>query len=152
MKKVFSAMTAGALLLAPIVLAPVAQADETKAAELISKAPDTARVYIISPKDGDTVGKTFIVKFGLSGMGVAPAGVNKEGTGHHHLLIDMDTLPDMTKSMPASDQLVHFGGGQTEAEVTLPPGKHTLQLLLGNYLHIPHDKPVLSEKITINVE
>jgi hypothetical protein len=123
----------------------------TYANELISKSSPDAKVYFIEPVDGATVPKTFIVKFGLSGMGVAPAGVNKENTGHHHLLINTE-LADYTKPIGASDKMIHFGGGQTETEITLPEGKHTLQLVLGNYLHIPHDKPVKSEKITINVK
>ncbi|MFC6980085.1 DUF4399 domain-containing protein [Microbulbifer taiwanensis] len=109
-------------------------------------------MYIISPQDGEKVARTFTVKFGLSGMGVAPAGVDRKNTGHHHLLIDVDEMPDMTKPLPASDNLIHYGGGQTETEITLPPGKHTLQLVLGNYLHIPFKPPVMSEKITIVVE
>ena len=116
------------------------------------EAGSSARAYIIAPQDGDTVPQTFTVRFGLSGMGVAPAGVEREGTGHHHLLIDLETLPDLDKPLPASDQILHFGGGQTETELTLPPGSHTLQLLMGNYMHVPHDQPVLSEKITITVE
>ena len=112
----------------------------------------SARVYIISPQNGETVPQTFTVRFGLSGMGVAPAGVDRDGTGHHHLLIDVETLPDLASPLPATEQIRHFGGGQTEAELTLPPGRHTLQLLMGNYMHVPHDQPVLSEKITINVE
>jgi hypothetical protein len=120
--------------------------------ELISAAPESAKVYFITPQNGQTVSQTFKVKFGLSGMGVAPAGTNQEKTGHHHLLIDTDTLPDMHRPLPATDTLKHFGGGQTETELSLPPGQHTLQLLLGNYAHIPHDKPVLSEKITIIVK
>lgn len=112
----------------------------------------SARVYIIAPQNGETVSQTFTVKFGLSGMGVAPAGVEREGTGHHHLLIDLETLPDLDKPLPANDQILHFGGGQTETELTLPPGRHTLQLLMGNYMHVPHDQPVLSEKISITVE
>ncbi|MGB1801352.1 MAG: DUF4399 domain-containing protein [Gammaproteobacteria bacterium] len=123
----------------------------TYANELISKSSPDAKVYFIEPVDGATVSKTFTVKFGLSGMGVAPAGVNKENTGHHHLLINTE-LADYTKPIGASDKMIHFGGGQTETEITLPEGKHTLQLVLGNYVHIPHDKPVKSEKITINVK
>ena len=111
-----------------------------------------AQLYIIEPEDGATVQETFKVKFGLSGMGVAPAGQNIKNTGHHHILIDMDKLPDLTKPLPATDQIRHFGGGQTETELTLTPGEHTLQLLLGNYMHIPHDKPVMSKKITITVK
>jgi hypothetical protein len=122
----------------------------TYANEMISKSSPDAKVYFVEPVDGATVSKTFTVKFGLSGMGVAPAGVNKENTGHHHLLINTE-LTDYTKPIGASGQMKHFGGGQTEAEITLPEGTHTLQLVLGNYLHIPHDKPVVSEKITITV-
>ena len=120
--------------------------------ELVSKSPADAKVYFIEPMDGQTVPQRFKVKFGLSGMGVAPAGTNQENTGHHHILIDGEVLPDMTKPLLATDRIRHFGGGQTETELVLPPGKHTLQLLLGNYAHIPHDKPVLSEKITIAVK
>jgi hypothetical protein len=119
--------------------------------EMISKSPSDAKVYFIEPVDGATVSETFTVKFGLSGMGVAPAGVNKENTGHHHLLIDTE-LPDLTQAIGTSDKMKHFGGGQTESEITLSSGKHTLQLVLGNYLHVPHDKPVISKKITITVE
>ncbi|MEW5248529.1 DUF4399 domain-containing protein [Microbulbifer discodermiae] len=134
----------------PLALADQHQKDGMD--QLISEAPADAKVYIISPQDGDTVGQTFTVRFGLSGMGVAPAGVDTKGTGHHHLLIDVDKMPDLTKPLPASDRLIHFGGGQTETEITLPPGKHTLQLVMGNYLHIPHKKPVMSKKITVTVK
>jgi len=120
--------------------------------DLVSKSPPDATLYIIEPIDGATVSKTFKVIFGLSGMGVAPAGTNIENTGHHHILIDMDKLPDLTKPLPATDQIRHFGGGQTETELTLSPGEHTLQIILGNYVHIPHDKPIISEKITITVK
>ena len=120
--------------------------------DLVSKSPPDATLYIIEPIDGATVSKTFKVIFGLSGMGVAPAGTNIENTGHHHILIDMDNLPDLTKPLPATDQIRHFGGGQTETELTLAPGEHTLQILLGNYAHVPHDKPVISKKITITVK
>lgn len=117
-----------------------------------STSPANAKAYFIAPTDGQTVSQTFKVVFGLSGMGVAPAGTEKDNTGHHHLLIDTVELPDMTMPLPATDHIKHFGGGQTETELTLSPGKHSLQLLLGNYAHTPHNKPVLSEKITITVE
>lgn len=121
--------------------------------ELISAAPEGAKVYIISPKDGQTIPSRFTVKFGLSGMGVAPAGVDKANTGHHHILIDTDIASlDMSQPLPASDKVIHFGGGQTETELELSPGEHTLQLLLGNYVHIPHHDPVVSEKITVFVK
>ncbi|MCG8380197.1 MAG: DUF4399 domain-containing protein [Proteobacteria bacterium] len=126
----------------------ISQANE----ELISKSPENARVYFIEPKDGQTVSQEFKIIFGLSGMGVAPAGIKVDNTGHHHLLVNLDVLPDMTKPLPANDNVKHFGKGQTQTTLKLAPGKHTLQLLLGNHLHIPHDKPVISEKITITVE
>ncbi len=118
----------------------------------VSEAAANAKVYFIEPADGAVVGETFSVKFGLRGMGVAPAGIEREHTGHHHILIDLELLPDMTKPLPANDNINHFGGGQTETTLSLKPGTHTLQLLLGNHNHIPHDNPVLSEKITITVE
>lgn len=117
-----------------------------------SPAPAGAELYFITPQNGDVVQGTFTVKFGLRGMGVAPAGVDQAHTGHHHLLINVDEPLDMTRPLPATDSIRHFGGGQTETEVTLPPGEHTLQLVLGNYLHIPHDPPVVSDTITITVE
>ena len=115
-------------------------------------AAEAPRAYIISPVDGTTVSSPVKVVFGLSGMGVAPAGVDKQGTGHHHLLIDVAELPDLKLPVPADANHKHFGGGQTEATVELAPGVHTLQLLLGDKVHIPHDTPVTSEKITITVE
>ena len=122
------------------------------AEEMLSSSPAGAQVYFITPTNGATVSQTFKVKFGLSGMGVAPAGTIRDNTGHHHILIDVETMPDMSKPLPATDNIKHFGGGQTETELTLAPGQHTLQLLLGNYAHIPHDKPVVSEKIKITVK
>jgi hypothetical protein len=115
-------------------------------------APEGASVYFITPNDGATVDQTFTVKFGLKGMGVAPAGIDVPETGHHHLLIDTETLPDMSQTLPATDNIRHFGKGQTETELTLKPGKHTLQLLLGDKNHVPHNPPVLSEKITVTVK
>ena len=121
--------------------------------ELISKSPKDAKVYFINLKNGQTVNETFKVQFGLEGMGVAPAGTSIEHTGHHHLLINVDASTiDFKRSLPATEQIKHFGKGQTETVLTLPKGKHTLQLLLGNYLHIPHDRPVMSEKITVIVK
>jgi Domain of unknown function (DUF4399) len=114
-------------------------------------APAGASVYFISPKNGATIKGPVVIKFGLIGMGVAPAGVKAENTGHHHLLIDLETLPDMTKPLPANGNIKHFGGGQTEVEIIMSPGKHTLQLLLGDHLHRPHNPPVLSEKITVTI-
>ena len=136
------------ILLSAVFLVPVGALADGH----MSKAPANAEVYFVMPNDGDTVQSPFTVVFGLRNMGVAPAGVDKEGTGHHHLLINTDVPSDMSKALPASDQVRHFGGGQTEAEISLEPGTHTLQLLLGNYAHVPHSEPVVSEKITITVE
>ncbi len=115
-----------------------------------SVAPATANVYIISPKDGTTVKNPFTVKFGLKDMGIAPAGVERQNTGHHHLLIDKKTLPAFNK--PMGGDVKHFGGGQTETILTLPKGQHTLQLILGDHHHIPHKPAVVSKKVTITVE
>lgn len=114
-------------------------------------APEDARAYIISPADGAVVKSPVTVVFGLSGMGVAPAGVDKKHTGHHHLLIDVDKRLSNNKPIPADENHRHFGAGQTEVTLDLKPGKHTLQLLLGDKYHIPHRPPVMSEKITITV-
>ncbi len=110
------------------------------------------KLYFIEPKDGATVNGPIKIVFGLSGMGVAPAGIDFPNTGHHHLLVDLENLPDLSKPIPANKNHIHFGKGQTEAILELPKGKRTLQLLMGNYLHIPHKEPVISEKITIFIK
>ena len=115
-------------------------------------APEGAQVYFIEPVNGAVVGQTFSVKFGLKGMGVAPAGVDLPATGHHHLLVDGAALPAMDQPLPVTEQIRHFGKGQTETQLTLPPGPHTLQLLVGDKNHVPLDPPVLSEKISITVK
>ena len=115
-------------------------------------SPPGAEVYIISPKDGAKVKSPVAVVFGLKGMGIAPAGIKFDNTGHHHLLVDADPPADLSKPLPADEHNVHFGKGQTEGSVTLLPGKHTLQLLLADSLHTPHDPAVISKKITITVE
>jgi hypothetical protein len=114
-------------------------------------APAGAAVYIIKPADGARLKSPVTVVFGLTGMGIAPAGVKFDNTGHHHLLIDTDLPANPAAPLPATDKIVHFGKGQTETTLTLPPGTHTLQLLLGDMNHIPHDPPVVSKKITITV-
>ena len=120
--------------------------------------PD-AKVYFINLADGDTVTGPVRILFGLSGMGVAPAGAEIEGTGHHHLLVDRppmgqgeDGAEELLYSIPTDDNHRHFGGGQTEAVLELAPGAHTLQLVLGDYAHVPHSPPVMSEVITITVK
>jgi len=139
-----------ALLAAP--LAAHAQTPPAAAPAARTPSPPGAEVYIISPKNGAKVKSPALVQFGLKGMGVAPAGVKFENSGHHHLLIDTDAPADMGAPLPATDNIKHFGKGQTETSLTLTPGKHTLQLLLGDQNHIPHDPPVISKKITITVE
>jgi len=110
-----------------------------------------AEAYIISPQDGETVKSPFVVRFGLKGMGVAPAGVEMPGTGHHHLIVDAP-LPPAGQPVPFDDKHKHFGKGQTETELSLLPGEHTLQLILGDHTHMPHDPPVTSRQIRIRVE
>lgn len=124
---------------------------EALAQNLVSHAPEEAQAYIVEPVDGAILPETFTVKFGLSGMDLAPAGVEKENTGHHHLLIDQPEFA-LDTSLPSTEQIRHFGKAQTETELTLSPGEHTLQLILGNYAHVPHDNPVVSEPIEIIVE
>ncbi len=116
-------------------------------------SPDGAEVYFIAPQSGTTVSNPVTIQFGLRGMGVAPAGVEQMGTGHHHLLINMplDDV-DMGASIPNDDQHRHFGGGQTEVTLDLPAGTHTLQLLVGDHNHIPHQPVVASQVITVTVE
>lgn len=116
-----------------------------------TSSPAGAKVYIISPADGATVTSPVTVRFGLTGMGVAPAGVDQANTGHHHLLIDIDKLPPLDQPIPKDDKHRHFGGGQTETTLDLPPGKHTLQLILGDHQHMPHTPALTSKKITITV-
>jgi hypothetical protein len=111
-------------------------------------APEGAEVYFIEPTDGATVPTTFTVKFGLRNMGVAPAGTDTAATGHHHLLIDSDLPPF---DQPMGGDIMHFGGGQTETEVSLEPGEHSLRLIVGDKNHVPHDPPVYSEEITVSV-
>lgn len=116
----------------------------------VTAAPEGATVSIVSPANGDTVGREFVVIFGLAGMGVAPAGIDIEGTGHHHLLVDQETLP--AEGKPMGSPPLHFGKGQTQTTLTLEPGTHTLQLIMGDKLHIPHNPPIVSEVITIEVK
>ena len=112
----------------------------------------SAEVYFVSPSDGDEVSSPVEIVFGLRGIGVAPAGINFPNTGHHHLLVDLDTLPNLNESIPADENHIHFGKGQTQTLLALDPGEHTLQLLLGDWMHVPHTEPIFSEKITIFVK
>ena len=145
-----------AVILATPLIAPQAIAQAPAAAPAAAALPRTpspagAEVYIISPKAGAKVTRAMVVQFGLRGMGIAPAGIKFDNTGHHHLLVDTDAPADMGAPLPVTDKIVHFGKGQTETSLTLPPGKHTLQLLLGDQNHVPHNPPVISQKITITV-
>ena len=110
-----------------------------------------ARVYFINLEDGDEVESPFLIQFGLSEMGIAPAGIDRENTGHHHLLINVKDL-DFSKPIPASKNHIHFGGGQTESLVELPPGDYRLQLVLGDMTHTPHTPPIVSKQINITVK
>ncbi len=114
-------------------------------------APAGAAVYFVNLKNGDVVTGPVLVQFGLRGIGVAPAGIEKENTGHHHLLIDVAEI-DVNTALPMTDNIRHFGGGQTEVRVELKPGTHTLQLLLADHNHIPHFPAVMSERITVTVK
>ena len=113
---------------------------------------ETKKVYFITPSDGTTVTNPVKIKFGATGVNIVPAGVDMPDSGHHHLLINVDKLPDLKMPIPADSNHLHFGNGQTETEINLPEGKHTLQLLIGNHLHIPHSEPIISEKIEITVK
>lgn len=133
------------LLLAAMFAIPVVAPAQTA-------APPDAKVYFINLRNGQTVTSPFKVQFGLSGMGIAPAGTEKAKTGHHHLLIDTTLSGDELKTaIPVDDKHMHFGAGQTETMLTLPPGKHTLQLELGDYQHIPFNPPIQSAVITVHV-
>ena len=117
-------------------------------------APADAKVYFINLKDGDRVISPLVVRFGLSGMGIAPAGTEAPNTGHHHLFVDAPALEGdaLNEAIPMDEHHVHFGKGQTETTITLSKGQHTLQLVLGDWSHIPHKPPVMSERITVTVE
>lgn len=145
MKTVFTKTAIAGLLLGASLLANAADVPRTP-------SPAGAEVYIISPKDGATVPSTFKVQFGLKGMGVAPAGVDVPDTAHHHLLVDLKAQPDLNAPLPNNDNIRHFGKGQTETEITLAPGKHTLQLIMGDKSHIPLNPSVESKQITVNVK
>ena len=138
-------------LVTSIVIAAVGVAAVSVAQVKRTPSPKGAEVYFIAPTDGATVTSPVTVRFGLKGMGVAPAGVTFDGAGHHHLIVDAPT-PALDAPVPADANHLHFGKGQTETTVELKPGKHTLQLVVGDQLHIPHDPAVVSKVITITVK
>jgi hypothetical protein len=143
-----STRISGCLLAVMLAIASHATAADAPAR---TSSPDGAAAYFISPANGAEVPPTFTIRFGLRGMGVAPAAVATPKTGHHHLLVDAAEIPPFDAPLPANEHVIHFGGGQTETEITLAPGTHTLQLVLGDALHVPHNPPVISDKITITV-
>ena len=141
--KILAALLAAVLLAAPLHASPAPSS---------SSSPGNAQVYFIWPADGTVISKgKFWVRMGLRNMGVAPKGSNVPNTGHHHLLIDTD-MPALGEAIPNDRNHLHFGAGETEARIELAPGKHTLQLLLGDQDHIPHGPPVFSKKITVIVQ
>lgn len=139
------------ILLATLVSFLFANTSNAQSERKKTPAPKDAKVYFITPKDGDKVKGPVVVRFGLTGMGVAPAGIDIPNTGHHHLIIDDRTL-DLNNSVPKDEHHLHFGNGQTETTVDLKPGKHTLMLLVADHAHFPHDPPIKSEVITITVK
>jgi hypothetical protein len=141
-----SAVVARGLLLGVALAIPVVAVGT-------AAAPPNASVYFINPKNGDAVTNPFTVQFGLTGMGIAPAGDDKPNTGHHHLLIDTTLSPEeLTQPIARDAKHLHFGGGQTETELSLPRGRHTLQLVFGDWSHIPFNPPIVSSVITITVK
>lgn len=144
--RIASHFRSGALIAATLALPLAASAGETP-------SPEGATVYFVDLHDGDTVSNPVTIHFGLQGMGVAPAGVEWDDTGHHHLIID-EAIEGaaLNEPIPSDEQHVHFGGGQTEVTLDLPAGEHTLQLVMGDQYHIPHEPPVMSERITVTVQ
>lgn len=137
------------LLAAVMFSALSVQATESS---IVSSVSADALVWIESPQDGQRLSSPVTLSFGSSGVEISPAGIERNNSGHHHLLINLQTLPAMDMPLPANAQVMHFGKGQTQATIELEPGVHSLQLLLGNHLHVPHARPVMSDKITITVE
>ena len=141
------------ILISMLLPLTVAASELSDAIAAPDDPPDCpARVSFLELRDGDVVPTTFEVQFVVTGMDVVPAGVENPNAGHHHILIDLDVLPRMDLPLPKTDNIVHFGGGETSTTLTLDPGEHTLQLLLGDHMHVPHNPPVMSPKITVMVE
>lgn len=139
-------------LLAAFALTACAASAPERVPDAAPHADEGPGVYIVNLEDGDVVSSPFQVVFGLYGMGVAPAGIDKANTGHHHLLVDAVLEGDeLMYPVPSTDNHIHFGGGQTETMLDLPAGEHTLQLLFGDMNHVPFDPPIMSERITITV-
>jgi len=159
MNSLFSRAAVAGLLMGAAVVASAADT-----ALKSQEPPKDAKVFIVSPADGATVDKTFTVKFGIEGIALKPAGDQTEHSGHHHLLVDVDKepvadqplptslMPESGVALPAGPQVLHFGKAQTETTITLTPGKHTLQLVLGDKYHVPFKPSVESKKITVEVK
>jgi hypothetical protein len=150
MNKPWKAAALAAPIIALLCAAP-ALAGDPAAGSHRSPAPAGATVRFVGLADGDVVAPTFTVAFEIEGMDIAPAGTDVPNTGHHHLLVDVAEPPDPQLPLPKNEQFIHFGGGQTQTQLTLPEGEHTLQLIFADYVHIPHDPVVKSERITITV-
>jgi hypothetical protein len=139
-------MLAAAFAALTLAAAPALALDRTP-------APEGAAVYFVNVKNGDTLSSPATIVFGARGIGIAPAGIEKEKTGHHHLLINVaPTAETLNEAIPADDNHRHFGGGQTEVTLDLAPGTYTLQLLMADHNHVPHAPPILSEMITVTVK
>jgi hypothetical protein len=130
---------------------PAEMAAAEPAALARTASADGAKVFFITPADGATVANPISIEFGIAGMDIVKAGNDQPNSGHHHLLIDAD-LPDLGLPIPADEHHIHFGDGSTSTQISLPPGEHKLQMLLGDHLHIPHNPPLTSAEITITVE
>ena len=117
-----------------------------------SYADENKRLFFITPSNGEEVTSPVTIRFGIVGMEIVPAGKDKPMSGHHHLLVNVEKLPNMKSPIPADKNHLHFGKGQTETQLNLPLGRHSLQLLLGDYMHVPHEKPLISDKIEIIVK
>ena len=147
--RILAIVVAGMAVFSGIALAQVSAGSAPTLAE---KAPQGAKVFFVSPKDGATVGPAVQVQFGVTGIKLAPASDASPNSGHHHLLIDTPTLPPMDAPIPNDAKHLHFGKGQTQVTIPLSPGEHTLQLDFGNYAHMQFDPPIVSDKITIHVK
>ncbi len=149
-KRTVSSLKAASTAMAIFALTACAQAAQPDAKPHDDAGP---AVYIVNLKSGDVVQSPFRVVFGLYGHGVAPAGIAKANTGHHHLLVDTAlSEEELGFAIPGDEQHIHFGGGQTETVLDLPPGSHTLQLMLGDFQHMPHQVVQPSTPITITVQ
>jgi hypothetical protein len=134
-----------------ILLVAASQPGAEEPASTRSPSSDGATVDFANLNDGDVIPLNFLLKFSISGMGIAPAGVDIDNTGHHHLLVDLDELPDLAQPLPATEQILHFDKGQFETGLLLPEGEYRMQLLLADHAHVPHEPPVMSEVVVVRI-